>query len=75
MARVCELCGRKTEVGNSITRRGLAKAKGGVGKRVTSRTKRKFKPNIQKVRGAVGGSVRRVKVCTRCIKAGKITKP
>ena len=75
MARVCELCGRKTETGNSITRRGLAKAKGGVGKRVTGKTKRKFKPNIQKVRGAVDGSVRRVKVCTRCIKAGKVTKP
>ncbi len=75
MARVCELCGKRTEVGNQITRRGLAKAKGGVGKRVTGKTKRKFKPNIQKIRGEVNGSVRRVKVCTRCMKAGKVTKP
>ena len=75
MARVCELCGRRTETGNTIARRGLAKAKGGVGKRVTGRTKRKFKPNIQKVRSDVNGTSRRVKVCTRCIKAGKIVKP
>ena len=75
MARVCEICKKKTESGNSITRRGLAKAKGGVGRRVTGKTKRKFKPNIQRIRAEVGGSVRRVKICTRCMKAGKVKKP
>ena len=75
MARVCEICNKKTETGNSITRRGLAKAKGGVGRRVTGKTRRKFKPNIQRVRAEVGGSVRRVKICTRCMKAGKVKKP
>ena len=75
MARVCEFCNKRTEVGNTITRRGLAKAKGGVGRRVTGKTKRKFKPNIQRVRAEVNGSVRRVKICTRCLKAGKIVKP
>ena len=75
MARVCEICGRKTETGNSITRRGLAKAKGGVGRRVTSRNKRTFKANVQKVRAEVNGSVRRVRTCTRCLKAGKVKKP
>ena len=74
MARVCELCGKRTEVGNQITRRGLAKAKGGVGRRITGKSKRKFKPNIQRVRAEVGGSVVRVKVCTRCLKAGKVLK-
>ena len=75
MARVCDICGKRTETGNKITRRGLAKAKGGVGKRTTGKTKRKFKPNVQRVRARVDGGVRRVKVCTRCIKAGKVTKP
>lgn len=75
MARTCELCGRKTETGNQVTRRGLAKAKGGVGRRITSRTRRTFKANVQKVRGKIGGVVRRVKACTRCLKAGKVPKP
>ena len=75
MARVCEFCQKRTETGNTISRRGLAKAKGGVGKRVTGKSKRTFKPNIQRVRALIGGTVRRVKICTRCMKAGKIVKP
>jgi large subunit ribosomal protein L28 len=61
MARVCEFCGKRTEVGNKITRRGLAKAKGGVGRRVTGKTKRKFQPNLQRVRADMDGTVRRVR--------------
>jgi large subunit ribosomal protein L28 len=52
----------------------LAKKKGGVGKRITGVTKRKFKPNIQIVRAVIDGSVRRVRVCTKCIRSGKIQK-
>jgi large subunit ribosomal protein L28 len=74
MARVCEFCNKRTEVGNQVTRRGLAKAKGGVGRKVTGRSKRTFKPNLQRVRAKVGGSMRRVRLCTRCLKAGKISK-
>jgi large subunit ribosomal protein L28 len=37
-------------------------------------TKRRFNPNLQKIRIDVGGAPRRVYVCTRCIKAGKVTK-
>ncbi len=75
MARVCEFCGKRTRVGNHVTRRGLAKAKGGVGRRVTGRSKRRYKPNIQRVRAAIGGSTVRVKICTRCLKAGMVKKP
>ncbi len=75
MPRACEFCGKKTEVGFQYTRRGLAKYKGGVGKKVTGRTKRKFLPNLQRVRGVVKGVRRRVRICSRCIKAGKLTKP
>ena len=75
MARVCEFCGKRTESGGSIARRGLPKKKGGVGLRITGRTKRKFQPNIQRVRALIDGDVRRVKICTRCLKSGKIVKP
>lgn len=74
MSRVCEICEKKTGVGYQIERRGLAKWKGGVGRKITGKTKRKFKPNLQKVRALVDGSPRRIKVCTRCISAGKVVK-
>ena len=75
MSRVCELCGKKTQVGNQIERRGLAKWKGGVGRKITGKTKRTFKPNLQMVRAKINGSAKRIKVCTRCISAGKVVKP
>ena len=75
MARICELCGRKPKRGYSIARRGLAKAKGGVGRKITGRTKRSFRPNIQRVRAVIDGETRRVRVCTSCLRAGKIAKP
>ena len=75
MPRQCAICGKRTEVGYKYARRGLAKHKGGVGRKVTGRTKRKFRPNLQKVRASVGGSLKRMLVCTRCIKSDKIKKP
>ncbi len=75
MSRVCEICGKKTQFGNKLSRRGLAKAKGGVGIKTTGITRRKFKPNIQKVRAQIRGSVIRVKICTDCLKAGFVQKP
>jgi len=75
MARVCEVCGKRTESGAQIARRGLPKKKGGIGLRITGHTLRKFKPNIQRVRAEVNGKPTRVKICTRCLKAGKLVKP
>ncbi len=75
MARVCEFCGKRTQSGKTISRRGLPKYKGGIGLKTTGISFRKFKPNIQRVRALVGGSVKRVKLCASCLKAGKITKP
>jgi large subunit ribosomal protein L28 len=74
MARVCEFCGKSTEVGGIVARRGLPKKKGGVGLRCTGRTFRKFKPNIQRVRALVDGVPKRVRLCTRCLKRGRIVK-
>lgn len=74
MARVCEFCNKRTEGGNIVARRGLPKKKGGVGLRCTGRTMRTFKPNIQKVRAMVDGQPTRIRLCTRCLKAGKVVK-
>jgi len=74
MSRVCEICNKKKVMGNSIKRRGLAKKKGGIGKKTTGITRREFRPNLQSVRALVNGAVKRVKVCTRCLKSGKVVK-
>ena len=74
MSRVCAVTGRRTRVGNKVKRRGLAKKDGGVGRRVTGRTKRKFKPNLQTIRILTPeGAVMRIKVSTKVIKTGVIT--
>lgn len=74
MSRVCEICGKRPMAGRTIARRGLAKKKGGVGKKITGITKRRFLPNLQTIRVILKGSPRRINVCTSCIKAGKIQK-
>ncbi len=75
MARVCQYSGKRPQVGKQIARRGKAKRQGGVGKKVTGITKRRWKPNLQKVRIIEeNGTVRRIRVCARYIKAGKVTK-
>jgi len=75
MPRECAICGKKVQRGYQYTYRGLAKYKGGVGTKVTGKTKRKFRPNLQKVRARVGNTVKRLRVCTRCIRGGKVVKP
>ena len=74
MARSCALCGKHTQVGSQVQRRGIAKKQGGIGIRITSREKRTFKANIQRVKVMVGKTPKRLRVCTRCIKSGKVTK-
>jgi len=75
MSRVCFFTGRKTSAGRSIARRGKAKYLGGVGKKITGITKRKFKPNIQKVRAVIDGRVCRIKVSAKAIRMGLVQKP
>jgi len=62
MSRVCELCGKKPHAGNKISHS-------------HKKTRRKWLPNIQKVRAITNGSVKRIVVCTSCLQAGKVTKP
>jgi large subunit ribosomal protein L28 len=75
MPRVCYFTGKKTSFGNQITHRGKAKYLGGVGTKVTGITSRKFRPNIQKVRAVVDGQIVRIKVSTKAIRNGLVTKP
>jgi len=75
MPRRCVITGKRTVAGRRYSRRGKAKYLGGVGRKVTSKTKRTFKPNIQKVRAVVNGRVVRLSVSTKAIRNGLITKP
>ncbi len=74
MARECYICGKKPVTGKKVKRRGMAKSKGGVGQRITGRSLRKFNPNLQPVRALIDGEKKRIRVCAKCIKAGKIQK-
>jgi large subunit ribosomal protein L28 len=68
---VCELCGKHPSFGSKISRLG----KGALRRRIKGKAHRRFNPNIQRVRAVVNGSVRRIDVCTSCIRAGKVQKP
>jgi len=74
MSRVCASCGKRPVAGRSIKRRGMAKKKGGVGRKITGITKRTFTPNLQRVKTIINGTVKRLLVCTKCLKAGKVQK-
>ena len=75
MSKICIVCGKRPVAGRMISRSGLAKSKGGVGQRITGISRRRFLPNLQMVRAVIHGKTKRVRVCTKCLKAGKIQKP
>lgn len=75
MANMCEICGKKAGIGHQITIRGKAKYLGGVGTKVTGITRRKFKPNLQRVRTQINGVSKTRRVCTQCIRSGLVLKP
>ena len=74
MSRKCEICGKGTVSGNSVPRKGLPKKKGGAGQHIGVKSKRLFKPNLVKVKALMDGKAKSMKVCTRCLKAGKVVK-
>jgi large subunit ribosomal protein L28 len=61
MARVCEVCGRGPQFGNKISH-------------ANNVTKRRWNLNLQSVRAVIKGSTKRLRVCTSCIRSGKIQK-
>jgi large subunit ribosomal protein L28 len=74
MPRVCFFTGKRTVGGRSITRRGKAKYLGGVGRKITGISNRKFKPNLQKIRAVVDGKACRVRVSAKAIRMGLVQK-
>ena len=75
MARICSISGKRPVKGSHIWRSGKAKKKGGIGTHVTAITKRRFFPNLQKVRVVLpNGQVKRVRVAASVIKRGLVTK-
>ena len=71
----CVYTGRRTKIGRQCTYRGKAKYLGGVGTKITGITRREFRPNLQRVKITTpGGTNKYVRICTRCLKAGKVRK-
>jgi large subunit ribosomal protein L28 len=70
----CAYTGRRTKIGRQCTYRGKAKYLGGVGVKITGRSKRKFKANLQKVRVILDGKPQRVWASARAIKSGLVVK-
>lgn len=62
MAQRCDICGKGPVTGNKVSH-------------AHNLTRRRWLPNVQKVRAVVDGSPRVIKACTRCIRSGKVTKP
>jgi large subunit ribosomal protein L28 len=61
MAKVCEICGKKPMFGSSVSH-------------AHNVTKRRFNPNLHNVRVKMDGRVKKIRVCSSCLKAGKVTK-
>ncbi|GII76515.1 50S ribosomal protein L28-1 [Sphaerisporangium rufum] len=61
VASVCDVCGKGPTFGNNISHS-------------HRRTRRRWNPNIQRIRAMVGSTPKRLNVCTSCIKAGKVTR-
>jgi large subunit ribosomal protein L28 len=74
MARICEVTGKRPMKGSIIWRSGKSKKSGGIGTHVTAITKRRFMPNLQRVKVLVDGEVRYMRVSTAAIKKGLIVK-
>ena len=62
MAFTCDICGKRRQVGNNVSH-------------ANNKTKRRWNPNLQRVRHEENGHVRHIRVCTQCIKSGRVNKP
>jgi len=61
MSRICEICGKKPLTGNNVSH-------------AHNITKRRFNPNLQRVRAVLNGRTKKIMVCTSCIKSGNVIK-
>lgn len=61
MGRVCDICGKGKAAGNNVSHS-------------LRHTRRSWKPNLRRVRANVNGTVKRINVCTRCLRSGKVQR-
>ncbi len=61
MAGKCELCGKGRQSGHHVSHSNI-------------KTKRVWKPNIRKIRAKISGTTKTLKICTRCLRAGKVQR-
>jgi large subunit ribosomal protein L28 len=61
MSKICAVCGKGPSFGNNVSH-------------ANNKTRRTWYPNLQKIKAIDNGTVRSIKVCTRCIRSGYITK-
>jgi large subunit ribosomal protein L28 len=61
MSKVCEICGKGPVVGNNVSH-------------AHNKTKRRWYPNLQTVKVSIGGQTKKLKVCTRCLRSGFVSK-
>lgn len=61
MAKMCAICGKKPAVGNNVSH-------------AHNKSRRRWLPNLQRIKANINGSVKRIQVCTSCIRSGKIVK-
>jgi len=61
MAKICEICGKRSSTGNMVSK----------SKR---RTKRRWLPNLQRIKININGQIKKAHICTRCIRSNKILK-
>ncbi len=61
MAATCEICGKGPSFGNNVSH-------------ANNKTRRRWNPNLQPVKAVLNGRVKKVRVCSRCIRSGAVTK-
>ena len=61
MSKVCEICDKGPKTGNSVSH-------------AHNKNRRRWLPNLQRVKAQINGSVKRVRVCTSCLRSGKVLK-
>ena len=61
MSRICEICGKTPHVGHNVSHSNI-------------KTKKRWSPNLQRVTALVDGKPKRLRVCTRCIRSGRVVK-
>ena len=74
MLKKCVICKKGSLNGKALSRKGQYKAKGGTGSKIARWSKRKFLPNLQKMRIIVGSIPKTVYICAKCIKKGGFKK-